>query len=327
MITRARQICIAILLAPLLMFQGAEQGSSNRAAAQGNERHAGIVIQFADGSVKTYCLAFDTETISGFDLLLKTGLPVKLEATGTMGGFICKIGPDGCDYPEQHCVCQSFGPGGVYWTYHHLKNDKWNTSVVGASSYKVRDGDVEGWAWSSGKPPALYDFERICPPPPPAPANTLPPATPTRIPPQPTALPTRRATATRPVATATIQAPTQPPAQAPETELTPTTVPTATPTVTSTVEPSPSASPTPLPSFMITPGTTEVATAMPTASPIPDPRSPSPGAAIPPTPGPAARDVAIVVALASALGFVVWRALGPARRESGAEEPEGDDVD
>lgn len=118
------------------------------------------------------------------DALVKTGLELRVGNSGGLGAWICKIGPDGCDYPEEHCVCQSFGPGGVYWTYHHLKEGKWRTSTVGAGSYRVKDGDVEGWAWSTGNPPTLVPtFEQVCASARPQATNTAPRATSTRIPP------------------------------------------------------------------------------------------------------------------------------------------------
>ena len=66
-----------------------------------------------------------------------------------------KIGPDGCDYPGQPCACQSYGPGGVYWSYHHLKNSKWQTSGVGASSYRVHDGKGGEYV-----PPSVVQLQR-----------------------------------------------------------------------------------------------------------------------------------------------------------------------
>src|SRR5204863_3482018 len=108
-----------------------------------------------------------------------------------MGGEICKIGPDGCDFPAQPCACQSYGQGGVYWSYHHLKDGKWQSSSMGASSYKVHDGDVDGWAWSAGKPPAFYNFEQLCVGLFPSPVPTQPPTVPVRPTANASAVPTR----------------------------------------------------------------------------------------------------------------------------------------
>ncbi len=87
---------IVLLLLTMLLL-----GTIRSASAQGSERHAGLVLQFADGSTKSYCVAFAEDSISGLDLLLKTGLDVRVESFGGAGALICKIGPDGCDFPEQ----------------------------------------------------------------------------------------------------------------------------------------------------------------------------------------------------------------------------------
>src|SRR5437879_4024190 len=54
---RARQIYICLAtLAALLGLCG--PGGPSLARAQAGEEHAGLVLQFADGSVRDYCLAF-----------------------------------------------------------------------------------------------------------------------------------------------------------------------------------------------------------------------------------------------------------------------------
>ncbi|HYP21108.1 MAG TPA: hypothetical protein VEY08_13635, partial [Chloroflexia bacterium] len=181
---RALSLLLVIVCVGLAGGSAAGAGST-----QQSESHAGLVVQFADGTTNTYCLAFTGESITGLDLLLKTGLDVTAETQGALGGWICKIGPDGCNFPEQPCACQSYVLGGKYWVYSHLKDGAWKTSQLGASNYKVRDGEVEGWAWSTGKGPSVTpSFAELCaavlpvspeptatnppPPPPPPPTNT-----------------------------------------------------------------------------------------------------------------------------------------------------------
>ncbi|HET7090026.1 MAG TPA: hypothetical protein VFL17_15425, partial [Anaerolineae bacterium] len=59
------------------------------------------------------------------------------------------------------CSC-AFPPD--YWSYWHLRDGSWAYASVGASSYTVHDGDVEGWSWGAGEPPALFTFDQICAP-------------------------------------------------------------------------------------------------------------------------------------------------------------------
>lgn len=257
---------------------------------------AGIVIQFPDGNTQTYCLEFESDTITGLDLLLKTGLEVKVEAQG-LGALICSIGATGCDYPAQTCVCQSYGPGGVYWTYHHLVQGRWRASITGAGTYKVKPGDVEGWAWSSGSPPPVYTFNQLCqvaepptptPQPPAPPTSTpeppLPPTnTSTPQPPTPTSTPKPQPPTSTPQATRAPQITTPEPSphtstpippdiaatptetRMPTATLTSTAEPTETPTITNT--PTPPATNTTIPTPTISP---PIATSIPS---IRDPQS------------------------------------------------------
>ena len=313
--------CILLLLTLLFV------GESGQTFAQEREHHAGLVLQFADGSTKTYCVAFDGESITGLDLLLKTGLEVRVESFGGAGAMICKIGPDGCDFPEEPCVCQSYGPGGVYWSYHHLKAGRWATSGVGVSSYQLHDGDVDGLAWSAGKPPPLTTFSQVCsaaqvgPPTeaqatatdrPPSPVPTKPPATSTLQPLRPT--PTRQPTLPpplRPPATAT------PTSDVRASSTTPThtsTAPPATATSTLTSGARPTDSPTPRPASTATAPPTLTMGATDTALPTRIVGTQTPVAAVIDAhsdPGEAAaRNIALaigVVTLAALGGWGIWR--------------------
>ena len=293
-------------------------GQPSLSQAQSSENRAGLVIQFPDGTTNAYCLAFEGDAITGLDLLLKTGLEVKVEAQG-LGALVCQIGPTGCDYPAQPCVCQSYGPGGVYWSYHHLKDGRWRSSTQGAGIYKVRPGDVEGWAWSGGTPPPIYTFSELCPasqpptqtPMPPAPPTNTPPPTDTPAPPPP---PTDTPRPPTPTATpiterATTNTPQPPP---PEPQA------TATPTLTKAL-------PTDTPTFTPTP----TATATATYTPSPSPALPRTGTAIPvptftsapppaPQPTPAspedtARTAAFLIAGGALGSLAVWAAFTFAR--------------
>jgi len=166
------------------------------ALAAGGGR-AGLVVRFADGSVWTGCIPFESEGISGEELLLRSGLSVVLDYSYGLGGAVCKIEGDGCDFPLEDCFCQCQGPECRYWAYYHLSPDgTWEYSQVGASNYTVHDGDVEGWAWGagdygvSGTQPPVYTFEQLCPSPTDTP-TPVPTATPTPTDtPRPTATPT-----------------------------------------------------------------------------------------------------------------------------------------
>ena len=170
------------------------------ARAQGPNEVA-LVIQYADGTVATYCVAFEEPEIRGFDALARTGVAVIYEGNSTMGAQVCKIGPDGCNDPGA-CFCQCTGVECLYWSYWHRVDGAWQYSIVGPSLYKAQPGSVEGWSWGIGTPneapePPLISHEEVCRP---AAATPLPTDTPLPIEtatrtPEPTQSPTATTTA------------------------------------------------------------------------------------------------------------------------------------
>ncbi len=151
---RAALLALAVLLlssAPLSAQDGAQ---------------AGLVIVHGDGSVTTQCVAFAEESITGAELLVRSGLDVAMEAS-SMGATICRLDGEGCDYPQASCFCQCEGSPCIYWSYWRLAADGWTYSNLGAGNSTVRAGDVDGWRWGEGTveraeaPPALT-FADIC---------------------------------------------------------------------------------------------------------------------------------------------------------------------
>ena len=160
-------------------------------AAQGGANRAGLVVRYADGQVETRCVAFSEPAITGEELLLRSGLTVIMNYNAGLGGAVCSINAAGCAYPQQDCFCQCQGKKCEYWAYYHGTGAGWQYSQVGASSYQVTNGALEGWSWgpgnsSSGTLPPPIGFNDIC-----APATATPTATRT-----PSATPSP--TATRP---------------------------------------------------------------------------------------------------------------------------------
>jgi hypothetical protein len=274
----------------------------NGASAQTTENRAGLVVQGPDDTTQTYCISFEGDTISGLDLLIKSGLPLKVEAYGGMGAEVCQIGATGCDYPNQACACQSYGPNGVYWSYHHLQDNKWKASITGAGSYQVHPGDVEGWAWSDGAPPKVYTFSQLCPAAEPPPSPTQPEPSATAVPP---ALPshTRTPRPIPPTSTATEQ-----PTQNIRQPMTPTAVrPTETPTQIATMQPATTqTSISPLTSTATPtnpPASTPAAIATATSTTTPQPQPPAPN------PEGTARVIGLVIAAGVGVALAVWGAV------------------
>ena len=134
-------------------------------AAQSPQR-AGLVIVHGDGTVLTRCVEFTEESISGVELLTRSGLALRLDATG-VGTAVCSIGGEGCPAPSS-CFCQCQSSPCVYWSYWQLEDGGWRYSNLGAGLTQVGNGVVEGWVWGEGSasgeataPPALT-LDDIC---------------------------------------------------------------------------------------------------------------------------------------------------------------------
>lgn len=156
----------------------------------------GLVVVYGGGDVSTHCVPFSDDRISGHEVLKRAGLELETELSGGSGAAICFIEKKGCRVSQgQPCFCECQGSPCVYWSYWHLKGERWEYSSAGASSYFVRHGDVEGWVWGAGQPneapsPPLIPFDQICVPPTatPTPTETLTPIPLTDTPtPKPTA--------------------------------------------------------------------------------------------------------------------------------------------
>ena len=132
---------------------------------------AGLVVVYGNGQVSTHCVEFSEPSISGYEVLMRAGLDIGIDASNSMGVAICRIRNDGCNYPQQPCFCQCTDLSGavpcLYWSYWHLQGSSWQYSGMGASNHQVTHGDVEGWVWGSGimgggAPPPSVTFEQLC---------------------------------------------------------------------------------------------------------------------------------------------------------------------
>lgn len=207
-------------------------------AAQDGDPRAGLLVQFSPDSVQTFCVDLGADgQATGEEVLRAAGLGVTIDYSTGLGGTVCKIGNQGCNYPGQACFCKcSMQPGDpcVYWVYFHLLDGQWRYAIQGANSYVVRSGDVEGWVWgpgsaTGGTQPPVVTFDQICGA---APAPTAP----------------------APTVAATAISPTQPPTEPPVTQ-------TIAPTATRTGTPDPTETEAPVPTSTATLALTSTASA------------------------------------------------------------------
>jgi hypothetical protein len=125
---------------------------------------AGLVVIKGDGSSIWVAVPFDEESISGADLLERSGLAVTEVSFGGLGIAICGIEQTGCDVAEcRKRLCQGPARDDPYWQY-FLAGDEgtWVVAPLGISSDRIHDGDVRGLIWSAD-PPSIQapDVEQV----------------------------------------------------------------------------------------------------------------------------------------------------------------------
>ena len=240
--------------------------------------HAGLVVTFGDRHTQAFCIEFSEDTISGLQLLQRSGLPLVTSSASGLGAAVCSIDGEGSNDPT-NCFASCTGSSCAYWAYYQFVSGAWKFSQIGAASRTVHDGDIDGWAWgpggiSSGAVPGQPG--ELCPTPP----------SPTPVPPTPTLVVVQQPSATPPLSTLTpVPSSTSVPAAAPSDPTTmPATEPSGTPSAPPTSGPSDDVAPTPprenvVAGVQATPRATSAATPSSTASVVPSP-TPRTGAVI-----------------------------------------------
>jgi hypothetical protein len=145
---------------------------------------AGLVILYGDGSLYTTCVSFTESSLTGLELLERSGLAVQTATNPSQGTAVCKIGDVGSSSSD------CFGSMPNYWSYWQMGANGWDYSVKGADQSPVTDYSVSAWSWGSGNPPALITFQNTCE----GVAFVLPTPTPTSAPAAASLVPTLVAT-------------------------------------------------------------------------------------------------------------------------------------
>lgn len=183
---------IGAFVSPYSSRAGAGGGCSGTA---GSDVHrAGLVVTFAgEQPTQFFCVEFTEESISGIELLRRSGLSLVTQVEGGLGTGVCAIDGIGSDDPT-NCFKYSTTPPYRYWVYFRWTGadpiGAWQFSNLGASTRVIRDGDIDGWSWGNGAGA-----------PPEAPAGVLDPPTPTPLPPTLTPTPLHATNTPRPTVT------------------------------------------------------------------------------------------------------------------------------
>ncbi len=150
---------LAALFVTLLVF------APDGVAQDGGDNRVALVVDYGNGQMAERCVSFSEESITGYEALLRSGLPVETDFQ-TGGAAVCRIDAQGC--PADDCFCSCRGGGECqYWSYWHLIDGEWRYAAGGSAIYQVSHGTVEGWSWglasvSQAVPPPVVSFADVC---------------------------------------------------------------------------------------------------------------------------------------------------------------------
>lgn len=145
-------LLLAMLLIALLAVLPAGAAQEDAASA-GPLHRAGLVVRHGDGAMTYAVVAFAEDSISGIDLLDRSGIAYLSVPFGGLGEGVCQIEREGCEVSEcRRTVCQATRSS-PYWQYLDQGADEsWRAAPLGASGSRVEDGDVLAWTWSPELP-------------------------------------------------------------------------------------------------------------------------------------------------------------------------------
>jgi hypothetical protein len=103
---------------------------------------AGLVVVHGDGSSLVRVVNFAEESITGVELLRRSGLAIST-GKGSAGEAVYMIDHEGDPNGWVTKDGQTY-----YWGY-YTRAGGWKYSAVGAGAAKVADGDIQAWVWQS----------------------------------------------------------------------------------------------------------------------------------------------------------------------------------
>lgn len=126
----------AAILAALASLAPVAQALPVCAAA--GSHHAALVVEHGAGSVVSRCVAFSTASLSGEELLNRSGVPWSSQTFGGFGAAVCALDGE----PAHYVDC----PGkDRYWAVFAARGGgSWQLANVGISTLALHDGDALG---------------------------------------------------------------------------------------------------------------------------------------------------------------------------------------
>jgi hypothetical protein len=171
-----RIVAVVPVLASLMVAASATKaGLSVAGCAQAaTVHHAALVVDNPGAITVTRCVAFTEDSITGDQLLARSGVEY---ATAYSGQAVCQINNQPAQYPATCWTSSS-----PYWAFYVSRGGgSWAFSNLGFASQTFRDGDAEGFRYEGQSDYSV----------PPSPAGVCP----VPAPPTPTTVPTSRPSA------------------------------------------------------------------------------------------------------------------------------------
>lgn len=139
----------------LVLATGLAAGASAQTPeGEGQLNVAGLVIDYGDGRMSYAVVPFTEESLSGIELLRRSGLALLTVPFGGLGVGVCSIESTGCDLRACRTrMCQSADRESPFWQYVRQGDDgTWAPATLGATQARVENGDVDAWAWTGTDP-------------------------------------------------------------------------------------------------------------------------------------------------------------------------------
>lgn len=148
----ADYLLVACVLLPAVAWLFEQRDVSGQDA--GSINVAGIAIDYGDGQVTYAIVPFAEDSLSGIELLERSGVALLAVEFGGLGSAVCAIEETGCDLGACRArLCQTGDPDSPFWQYlQRIGDGAWQTAPLGPSSSTVEDGDVDGWFWTARAP-------------------------------------------------------------------------------------------------------------------------------------------------------------------------------
>lgn len=137
-------------------------------SAHAQTHRAALVIQHGSNwpgvRLVLKCVEFAADAINGLSLLelagVNSGQPPQVYDWGAGAYSICQVDREPRQVPDR-----CFGPtSGSNWSDWFATSSGWVARSSGTGGYRIHDGDMEGWTYTSGfgAPPASITFSQVC---------------------------------------------------------------------------------------------------------------------------------------------------------------------